>query len=97
MNDREDLILRIQTGKFAIICEFADALFQTGELSIAKLDELEQKVIRRIKNAEFAEWISDEEQIAIMETGIDVAQSDFALLRNRLRAATLSANSDDDS
>jgi hypothetical protein len=93
MDDKETLILKLQTGKLAMICEFADALFQTGDLNLAKLDELEQNVIRRIKNADFAEWISDREQVAIMETGIDVAQSDFALLRNRLRAVTSGAGS----
>jgi len=89
MNETEYLILKLQTGKLAMICELADALFRAGKLDIARLNDLERRVVRRIKNAEFAEWISDSDQLAIMETGIDCAQSDFAMLRNRLRSAKM--------
>jgi hypothetical protein len=87
MNEREEVFLKLQTGKTAVICELADQMFSAGILSMKQLDEIERRTIKRIKNADFAEWISDGEQIAIIESGIDAAQADFVLLRNRLRSA----------
>jgi hypothetical protein len=46
MNEREEIFLKLQTGKTAVICELADRLLQAGLLSTRQLDELVRKVIQ---------------------------------------------------